>query len=71
MRQAASLTRLAAALALAAAMLAGTAGPAPAQGGGGNEVGPAAVGRSGLPIPGTATLIGFECADCEKTWPAE
>lgn len=35
------------------------------------ELDDAAVGRSGLPIPGTATLIGFECAGCEKTWPAE
>lgn len=35
------------------------------------ELDDAAIGRSGLPIPGTATLIGFECADCEKTWPAE
>jgi hypothetical protein len=35
------------------------------------ELDDATIGRSGLPIPGTATLIGFECADCEKTWPAE
>lgn len=28
----------------------------------------AMVNSSGLEIPGTATLIGFECASCDATW---
>jgi hypothetical protein len=26
---------------------------------------------SGLPIPGTATLVGFHCLNCHTEWPAE
>lgn len=28
------------------------------------------VGRNGLPVPGTATLVGFHCERCEDEWPA-
>ncbi len=27
-------------------------------------------GRSHLPIPGTATLVGFRCERCDLEWPA-
>ncbi|HUG93376.1 MAG TPA: hypothetical protein VML55_21235 [Planctomycetaceae bacterium] len=27
--------------------------------------------RSNLPIPGTATLVGFYCGKCHREWPAE
>ncbi|HUG18776.1 MAG TPA: hypothetical protein VMM56_07340 [Planctomycetaceae bacterium] len=26
--------------------------------------------RNGMPIPGTATLVGFRCASCNAEWPA-
>jgi len=28
------------------------------------------IGRSNLPIPGTATLVGFRCQRCASEWPA-
>lgn len=34
------------------------------------ELDDALVNATGLEIPGTATLIGFECQSCEATWPA-
>jgi hypothetical protein len=33
------------------------------------ELNDAAVNRNGLPIPGTATLVGFHCARCDREWP--
>lgn len=33
------------------------------------ELNDACVNRSGLPIPGTATLVGFRCGSCEHEWP--
>jgi hypothetical protein len=27
------------------------------------------IGRNRLPIPGTATLVGFNCARCRAEWP--
>ncbi len=29
-----------------------------------------AVNRNGMPIPGTATLVGFRCQRCDHEWPA-
>lgn len=34
------------------------------------ELDDAMLNRSGMPIPGTATLIGFRCADCAAEWSA-
>lgn len=33
------------------------------------ELQDALVNRSGLPIPGTATLVGFRCESCLNEWP--
>ncbi len=33
------------------------------------ELNDGAVNRSGLPIPGTATLVGFRCDSCSHEWP--
>lgn len=33
------------------------------------ELDDALVNSSGLEVPGTATLIGFECQSCEAMWP--
>jgi hypothetical protein len=33
------------------------------------ELNDARVNRSGLPIPGTATLVGFHCDGCDHEWP--
>lgn len=33
------------------------------------ELNDADVNRNGLPIPGTATLVGFHCARCDREWP--
>jgi hypothetical protein len=32
------------------------------------ELDDAVVNRSGLPIPGTATLVGFHCMGCDTEW---
>jgi len=32
------------------------------------ELNDAAISRNGLPIPGTATLVGFHCCGCEREW---
>jgi hypothetical protein len=32
------------------------------------ELNDAAINRSGLPIPGTATLVGFHCCGCHAEW---
>lgn len=34
------------------------------------ELRDAALNRNRLPIPGTATLVGFHCHDCQAEWPA-
>lgn len=34
------------------------------------ELNDGAVGRSNLPVPGTATLVGFRCERCASEWPA-
>ncbi len=34
------------------------------------ELNDAVVGRGNLPIPGTATLVGFRCDGCESEWQA-
>ena len=28
------------------------------------------VNRNGMPVPGTATLVGFHCTRCDYEWPA-
>lgn len=33
------------------------------------ELNDAAINRNGLPIPGTATLVGFHCTRCDREWP--
>ena len=33
------------------------------------ELDDAVVNCNGMPIPGTATLVGFHCARCESEWP--
>jgi hypothetical protein len=35
------------------------------------ELDDAVVSASNMPIPGTATLVGFHCAGCHREWPAE
>ncbi len=34
------------------------------------ELDDAVLGCSGMPIPGTATLVGFHCLHCHSEWPA-
>ena len=34
------------------------------------ELNDAVVGRGNLPVPGTATLVGFHCEGCDSEWPA-
>ncbi len=34
------------------------------------ELDDAVINCSGLPIPGTATLVGFHCLHCHSEWPA-
>lgn len=34
------------------------------------ELNDALIGRGNLPIPGTATLVGFRCNGCGTEWPA-
>jgi hypothetical protein len=34
------------------------------------ELADALFNRNNLPIPGTATLVGFHCCACEREWPA-
>lgn len=34
------------------------------------ELNDAVLGRGNLPIPGTATLVGFRCNGCDTEWPA-
>lgn len=34
------------------------------------ELNDGARSRNNLPIPGTATLVGFRCERCESEWPA-
>ncbi len=34
------------------------------------ELNDAVVGRGNLPIPGTATLVGFRCDGCDSEWQA-
>lgn len=33
------------------------------------ELNDAAHNQNGLPIPGTATLVGFHCTRCDREWP--
>lgn len=33
------------------------------------ELNDATLNQNGLPIPGTATLVGFHCARCDREWP--
>jgi len=35
------------------------------------ELDDAVYNGSGMPIPGTATLVGFHCLQCHAEWPAE
>ncbi len=34
------------------------------------ELNDADVNRNRMPVPGTATLVGFHCHRCEREWPA-
>lgn len=34
------------------------------------ELRDADINRNGMPIPGTATLVGFHCTRCDYEWPA-
>jgi hypothetical protein len=34
------------------------------------ELDDAVLNRNGMPIPGTATLVGFHCLHCHSEWPA-
>lgn len=34
------------------------------------ELGDTLLNRNQLPIPGTATLVGFQCEACQAEWPA-
>lgn len=34
------------------------------------ELNDALIGRGNLPIPGSATLVGFHCHSCHSEWPA-
>lgn len=34
------------------------------------ELEDAVINRNGLPIPGTATLVGFHCQGCDEEWSA-
>jgi len=35
------------------------------------ELANAMLNRNRLPIPGTATLVGFRCTQCESEWPVD
>lgn len=35
------------------------------------ELANAILNQNRLPIPGTATLVGFRCTTCEREWPVE
>ena len=32
------------------------------------ELNDASLNRNGMPIPGTATLVGFHCCSCDREW---